>query len=62
MRKRKEVEQVSESNLFGTTKTSFQSVGEARLVIKHSRPVDPNSSRWHVHTELNPSLLNQVSR
>ena len=35
--KEKEVEQVSESNLYGTTKTS-PTVGEARLVIKHSAP------------------------
>ena len=37
----KEVETVSESNVYGTTKTSFQTGGEARLVIKHSAPVNP---------------------
>ncbi len=45
----KEVEQVSESNLYGTTKTSFQSVGEARLVIKHSAPVNPTVAGGRTH-------------
>ena len=47
--KEKEVEQVSESNLYGTTKTSFQSVGEARLVIKHSAPVDQTVAGGRSH-------------
>ena len=47
--KDKEVEQVSESNLYGTTKTSFQSVGEARLVIKHSAPVDQTVAGGRSH-------------
>ena len=33
-------EQMSESKLYGTSKTSFQNVGNARLVVKHSGPVD----------------------
>ena len=45
----KEVEKVSESNLYGTTKTSFQSVGEARLVIKHSAPVNPAVAGGRTH-------------
>jgi len=45
----KEVAQVSESNLYGTTKTSFQSVGEARLVIKHSAPVDQTVAGGRSH-------------
>ena len=47
--KEKEVEPVSESNLYGTTKTSFQSVGEARLVIKHSAPVDQTVAGGRSH-------------
>lgn len=31
---------MSESNIYGTTKTSFQPIGNARLVIKHSAPID----------------------
>ena len=45
----KEVETVSESNLYGTTKTSFQTVGEARLVIKHSAPVNPAVAGGRTH-------------
>jgi len=45
----KEVETVSESNLYGTTKTSFQTVGEARLVIKHSAPVNPTVAGGRTH-------------
>ena len=51
MSKGKEIDKVSESNLFGTTKTS-QSIGEARLVIKHSRSLT-NQLLVDVHTELN---------
>ena len=47
--KGKEVETVSESNLYGTTKTSFQTVGEARLVIKHSAPVNPTVAGGRTH-------------
>ena len=45
----KEVETVSESNLYGTTKTSFQTVGEARLVIKHSAPVNQAVAGGRTH-------------
>ena len=45
----KEVETVSESNLYGTTKTSFQTVGEARLVIKHTAPVNPTVAGGRTH-------------
>jgi len=30
-----------ESKLFGTSKVSYQDLGEARLIIKHSQPVNP---------------------
>lgn len=39
--KRKEYP-VMESKLFGTTKISYQDLGEARLIIKHSQPVNPD--------------------
>ena len=45
----KEVEKVSESNLYGTTKTSFQTIGEARLVIKHTAPVNPTVAGGRTH-------------
>lgn len=31
---------MSESKLFGTSKTSFQDVGEAKIIVKHSAPVN----------------------
>ena len=34
------VEDVTESKLHGSLKTSYQNIGEVRLVIKHSKPVD----------------------
>ena len=33
-------EQMSESKMYGTSRTSFQDVGEARLVVKHRNPID----------------------
>lgn len=33
--------QMTESKLWGTSKTSFQDVGEARIVVRHSQPVNP---------------------
>lgn len=33
---------MSESKLFGTSKTSYQDMGEARLIVKHSQPVNYN--------------------
>ena len=34
------IEDVNESKLHGSLKTSYQNIGEVRLVIKHSKPVD----------------------
>jgi len=34
---------MSESKLFGTSKTSYQDLGEVRLIVKHSQPVNLNS-------------------
>ena len=31
---------MSESKLFGTSKTSFQDMGEAKIIVKHSAPVN----------------------
>lgn len=31
---------MSESKLFGTSKTSYQDMGEAKIIVKHSRPVN----------------------
>jgi len=31
---------MSESRLFGTSKTSFQDIGEAKIIVKHSAPVN----------------------
>lgn len=33
---------MSESKLFGTSKTSYQDIGEATIVVKHSQPVNYN--------------------
>jgi len=33
---------MSESKLFGTSKTSYQDMGEARIIVKHSQPVNYN--------------------
>lgn len=33
---------MSESKLWGTSKTSFQEMGEAKLIVKHSKPVNYN--------------------
>ena len=33
-------ENMSESKLFGTSKTSYQDVGEAKIIVKHSAPVN----------------------
>jgi hypothetical protein len=38
--KRKEFN-MTESKLFGTSRISYQNLGEARLIIKHSQPVNP---------------------
>lgn len=34
---------MSESKLFGTSKTSYQDVGEAKIIVKHSAPVNYNN-------------------
>lgn len=33
---------MSESKLFGTSKTSYQDMGEAKIIVKHSQPVNYN--------------------
>lgn len=33
---------MSESKLFGTSKTSYQDIGEATIIVKHNRPVNYN--------------------
>ena len=41
--KRKEIpmEPIMESKLYGTTKMSYQDLGEATLIIRHSQPINP---------------------
>ena len=34
-------EQMMESKMFGTSKVSYQDLGETRLVVRHSQPVNP---------------------
>lgn len=34
---------MSESKLFGTSKTSYQDMGEAKIIVKHSAPVNYNN-------------------
>ena len=36
-------QKMSESRLFGTSKTSYQDVGEAKIIVKHSAPVNYNN-------------------
>src|SRR6056300_595404 len=35
---------MTESKMYGTSKTSYQNVGEARIAIKHSKPVNTESA------------------
>jgi hypothetical protein len=35
---------IMESKMFGTSKISYQNLGEARLIIKHSQPVNENAA------------------
>jgi hypothetical protein len=35
-------EQMSESKLYGTSRTSYQNIGTARLMFKHSAPINPD--------------------
>jgi len=39
--KEQEMEPIMESKMYGTAKISYQDLDEARLVIKHSQPVNP---------------------
>ena len=41
LKKEKDMEPVAESNMFGTNKTSFQQIGDAKLILKHSTVVNP---------------------
>ena len=36
--------QMSESKLYGTSRTSFQNIGSARMVVKHSAPINQESA------------------
>lgn len=37
--------QMSESKMYGTSQTSYQNVGKARLVVKHSEPIGETGNR-----------------
>jgi len=37
--------QMSESKMYGTSQTSYQNIGNARLVVKHSEPVGESGNR-----------------
>ena len=42
---------MTESRLFGTSKTSFQDIGEAKIIVRHSQPVNynaPNGRTQHI--------------
>lgn len=39
---------IMESTMYGTSKTSYQNVGGARLAIRHSSPVNPERRTQHV--------------
>ena len=42
---------MTESRLFGTSRTSFQEMGEAKIIVKHSQPVNynaPNGRTQHI--------------
>ena len=36
-------DKMSESKLFGTSKTSYQDMGEAKIIVKHSAPINYNN-------------------
>lgn len=45
--------QMSESKLWGTSKTSFQDMGEAKIIVKHSQPVNysiPAGRTMHIES------------
>jgi hypothetical protein len=33
---------IMENKMFGTSRISYQNLGEARLIVKHSQPINPN--------------------
>ena len=39
---------MNESKMYGTSKTSYQNVGEARIAIKHSKPVNTESATGRI--------------
>jgi hypothetical protein len=42
---------MNESKLFGTNRTSYQQVGEAKLIVRHSKPINfnaPNGRTQHI--------------
>jgi len=44
-------EQMTESRLFGTSKTSYQDMGEAQIIVRHTQPVNynaPNGRTQHI--------------
>jgi len=41
-------ETMTETKLYGTSKTSYQNVGEARIAIKHSKPVNQESATGRI--------------
>ena len=41
---------IMESTMYGTSKTSYQNVGGARLAIKHSNPVNPERRTQHINS------------
>ena len=42
--------EIMESTMYGTSKTSYQNVGGARLAIKHSNPVNPERRTQHINS------------
>jgi len=47
--KNRKEKQMNESKLWGTNKTSYQNIGEARLVVKHSRPINGEIPQGRAH-------------
>jgi len=42
---------MNESKLFGTTKTSYQEIGEAKIIVRHKQPINfnaPNGRTQHI--------------
>lgn len=42
---------MNESKLFGTTKTSYQQIGEAKIIVRHTQPINlnaPNGRTQHI--------------